>query len=174
VWALSIAAFSALISTLAFGNDVLVNWLRGPRYELALFALSSGDVEDIPTVGKGIKVSFVMNNLTKPEAEIHNVFGHLWTDDSHLLATLKEPTVNYRERRETGRVTHDLQFPVFPKTAATHLPTWIFRSPELGQEILFGAQLTSTETDKRQYLWRIINSDGKPRFEIVAWPHDFK
>jgi hypothetical protein len=180
-WAVALAALSAALALISviltvvwFGHDVILKWWREPNHELVLVALSSGAAEEIPGIGRGIKVSFVLNNFTKPQAKVHNVAGQLWTQDSHLLATLKDPSVTYQERRSTGRVEHDLWFPVLPKTASARLPTWVYREPNPGEEIQFGAQIVSTDTDKHQYRWMISNRDGKSKFSIVESPHDYK
>jgi hypothetical protein len=63
---------------------------------------------------------------------------------------------------------------VFPKQGS-FLPTKIaLKMPQVGDEVLVGAQFTSTETEKQEYLWKIVNENGMPKTLFIKNPPELK
>jgi hypothetical protein len=166
-----VAIVGVVVSVLAAAGAMILNRPKSaPHYELRLVALNGRELEQVPgMVGSGVKVDFVLINGSKPEVEMHNVAGQLWTETSHLVAALGEsrPPQN---RRSADRTEYDIDLPVFPKTASSRLPTFFYRLPEPNERILLGAQIVSTETDKQEYLWNVVNDGGHPRVVTLRSP----
>ena len=99
------------------------------------------------------------------------MFGNLWLDGKYLLASTISPA---RGRAGVGRVEWDIQVPVFPKEGSFLPPKIVVRMPSPKEEVLVGAQFVSKETQRQEYLWRIVNLDGVSKTVTVKNPHDLK
>jgi hypothetical protein len=166
---IAIAVLVVSLITLAFGNAIVSRWIlaRSAERRVEITALCDRRVEEMPGVGKVVKIEMILSNFSSPEAEIHNVAGAMWSDLPHLVATIKQPGVLYDERDSGGKKEFRLQCPVLPKMSHVWLPTWVYRPPAVGEEILFGAQIVSAETDYRQFRWKLINRDGSLALVIL-------
>ncbi|MCX6563427.1 MAG: hypothetical protein NTU60_07455 [Candidatus Aminicenantes bacterium] len=143
----------------------------GPRYELRFFLLQDRQVRSSQAGERAIEVDFRLTNSTSPPEEVHNVFGQLWIDGKHLLASTIPPA---RGHAGAGRVEWDIQIPVFPKEGVFIPPKILVGMPSPEGEILLGAQFVSKETQRQEHLWRIVNDGGAPKIVTVKSPHDFK
>jgi hypothetical protein len=166
-----VAIVGVVVSVLIAAGAMILNHPKSPpRYELRLMALNGRELEQVPgVVGSGVKVDFVLINGSDPQADMHNVAGQLWTETNHLVAAPGERRAP-QNRRSADRTEYDINFPVFPKTASSHLPTFFYRLPEANERIPLGTQVVSAETDKQEYLWNVVNDGGHPRVVTVRSP----
>lgn len=172
---LVVAVVATIGTYLALGHDIMRALPPSVEHRIIVSAVPlDKDVRSFPGVGDGFRVGFDLRNSSTPQTELRNVFGQVWTHDDYLIAVFRERGVSFDEQRANGRLRVNFNFPVLAKTAFVRFPTLYFRLPEPGREIIFGAQITSTEIDKQQYYWKIVNDAGRPRFIIVDSPHDLK
>jgi hypothetical protein len=130
--------------------------VRPPEHRLTFAMLREPSVS-----GDVFQVGFMLTNSSHPPDEINNVFGTLWVDAEFVTAVTIPPA---RGVVGTGRLEWDVRTEVLPKGSVFALTEIRFRAPPAGREFLIGAQFVSKQTDKKEYLWRVV-SDGKvPRF----------
>jgi hypothetical protein len=119
--------------------------------------------EDIPQLHrKGIKVQMHLSNNTYPATELENVTGQVWTESKYLIATFRSSPSDHPWIADGARLQYLLRYPVFSKMSGEWLPTLVFDLPPPGQKIMFGAQIVSKTTDYTQYIWGLVNENGKP------------
>jgi hypothetical protein len=140
-------------------------------YQVDLFLLQDRQVRKLPSGGETFEIEFRLMNATRPSAEVHNLFGQLWVEGTAFVASSIPPA---RGANGSGHVEWDIQADVLPKQAAFVPPKIVLRMPDPSGEIMVGAQLVSTETEKEEYLWRVVNENGTPRPVVVKAPREFK
>jgi hypothetical protein len=137
-------------------------------HELRFSLLQDRQVRPLRTGGDAFEVDFRLLNTTSPADEINNVFGQLWVDGAAFITSTLPPA---RGQSGTPRVEWDIQIPVFPKDGVFIPTRMALRLPPPGHEVLVGAQFVSKETQREEYLWKIINEAGKPKTVVIKNPH---
>ena len=140
-------------------------------FRLHFAMLSSNVIRELKEGGKSFEIDFSLINISDPPEEIHNIFGNLWVSGEYFVASTIQPA---RGHRGSSRVEWDLQIPVFPKESAFIPPKSVFKLPPPNAEILIGAQIVSKETEKQQYVWRIVNENGIPKVTVIEKPVKIK
>lgn len=139
-------------------------------HKLRFFLLQDRRVRPLPD-GDAFEMEFRLLNSSSPPSELNNVFGHYWVMGAHIIGATIPPA---RGEVEGGRVEWDIQIPVFPK-GGVFLPAKIAaRMPELGSEVLVGAQIVSRETSPSEYLWGIVNDNGVPTIVFKKSPPELQ
>ena len=134
---------------------------RPPSHRLIFAMLRTS--EPVP-VGTTIQIDFSLVNSSQPPDEIHNIFGQLWIDAEFVTATSIRPTSGHIG---SGRLQWDIQIPVFPKGSSFATSSIRLTVPPSGREISIGAQFVSKETEKQEYMWRMVNEAGASKFITV-------
>lgn len=140
-------------------------------YQVDLFLLQDRQVRTLRSGGDAFEIDFRLLNATSPPAEVHNLFGQLWVESTAFVSSTIPPA---RGANSVGPVEWDIRAPVLPKQTTFVPPKIVLRLPEPSGEVLVGAQLVSGETDKEEYLWRIVNENGMPKTIAVRAPRAFK
>lgn len=117
---------------------------------------------------ESFQMDFMLVNLTKPSQEVHNIFGTLWIDGAHFIASSSPPSRGYMG---APRVEWDMLIPILPREAAFEPASSVVRMPRPGEEVLVGAQFVSKETEKQEYFWHMVNDSGVPKAIFIKYPH---
>lgn len=151
----------------------LVTIYRPPLvvYQLHFVLTTDRQVHRLLIGTDGFEVNFFLRNITSPPEELHNVFGNLWLSGEYFVASTIQSN---RGKSGSPRVEWDIQIPVLPKESVLSSATAVLKMPPPGAEILIGAQFVSKETDRQEYLWKIINDAGIPTILFLKNPYDFK
>jgi hypothetical protein len=134
---------------------------QAPSYRLTFHLLKD---EKSIKIDEPLQIDFVLVNLTTPHDEVHNVVGQLWIDAEFVTSVTMPPS---RGKVGAGRLEWDIRIPVFPQKATFAGPSMLVRMPPRNREILIGAQFVSKETEPTEYMWKIVNENGLPKFITV-------
>lgn len=169
-----------ILAVLGLTNAFVYYWVRKPeplrvelkpepqtntQYELRFEPfLNKPEAEYFPDIRQsGVKVNLLFHNDSVPGLEIHNIMGEAWAQTTYLIGVFKQKDVLYFERRDRGRITFALKFPILHMMTPVWLPSWIFKLPPAGEAAVFGAQVVSTEVFYRQFIWTLKNENGRPK-----------
>jgi hypothetical protein len=140
-------------------------------HELRFFLLQDQKVQSLPNIGQIFEIDFRLINSSSPPNELNNIFGNLWLDSTYYINATIPPE---RTPNTAKKVEWDIKIPVFPKEG-TFIPAKIFlKMPKPGEEVLVGAQFVSKETQKTEYLWKIVNDNGVRKTVIKKSPFHLK
>ncbi len=140
-------------------------------YRIHFALLSDNEIHQLIEGGDSFEIDFRLLNVSDPPEEVHNVFGNLWLAGEYFVASTIQPA---RGERGSKRIEWDIQIPVFPKESSFLPAKSVLKIPLPNEEILVGAQFVSKETEKQEYLWKIINNSGCPKVIVIKSPDDIK
>lgn len=138
-------------------------------HELRFTLLTDPQVRTLREGVEAFEIEFRLLNRTSPHRELHNVFGNLWISGAHFITSTIPPA-----RGQSGgqaRVEWDIRESVIPKQGIFIPAKLRVKMPQPGEEVMVGAQFSSTETDPQEYLWKFINDNGSPKRVTIKDPH---